>query len=159
MPAVLTEVGFMSNPNDLKILVTAQGQQQLAQRLCDAFSSYKKDYELGTATVPIPTDEPKVNNEPNTNKIVTQNKEQQSKSISTNDFYTIQILSVTKLLKSNAPDLKGRKDAKYIKVGNIYKYYIGNYKTRAEANAALNNLRRTFKGAFVIHIKDNKIIK
>ena len=43
MPAVLTEVGFMSNPNDLKILVTAQGQQQLAQRLCDAFSSYKKD--------------------------------------------------------------------------------------------------------------------
>lgn len=141
MPAVLTEVGFISNSSDLQTLITQQGQQSIAKRLFDAFTAYKIDYEQGTATIPIPKEDTQKNNDVSTS------------------FYSIQILSVTKPLKSNAPDLKGRKDASYIKVGNLYKYYIGNYKTRTEASNFLKSIKKTFPGAFVINIKDNKIIK
>ena len=75
------------------------------------------------------------------------------------DFYAIQILSVDKVLKAGAYDLKGRKDARYVKVGKAYKYYLGRYETRKEATAALEKVRKTFPGAFVIHLKDNEIIK
>ncbi|MBQ1219694.1 MAG: N-acetylmuramoyl-L-alanine amidase, partial [Bacteroidales bacterium] len=47
MPAVLTELGFMSNPKDLSVLVSSQGQNAFAQRLFNAFKLFKKEYESG----------------------------------------------------------------------------------------------------------------
>ncbi len=161
MPAVLTEVGFMSNPSDLQILISSQGQQSLAKRLSDAFNSYKADFEQGVATIPIPTEdesEKAISQAYSANKENTAPKTQQS-SVASDSFYAIQILSVTKQLKSNAPDFKGRKDASFIKVGNLYKYYIGKYKTRADASNSVKSLKSKFPGAFVINIKDNKIVK
>ena len=75
------------------------------------------------------------------------------------EFYAVQILSVGKVLGKNAYDLKGRKDTHYIKAGKLYKYYVGRYASRKEAAAALPGIRKSFPGAFVIHIKDNVIIQ
>ena len=147
MPAVLTEVGFISNPNDLKLLISSWGQQQFAQRLFDAFEEYNKEFKKGTSTNKSISNT--ISNSPN--------KLYESKS--KDDFYAIQILAVNKELKYNAPDLKGEKEYNYIKLGNIYKYYIGNYSSQKLALNNLNQIRKTFKGAFVIHIKDNKIVK
>ena len=75
------------------------------------------------------------------------------------EFYAVQILSVAKPLSKGAYDLRGREDAKYIKVGSLYKYYLGGFSSRQEAAAELASLRKSFPGAFVIHIKGNKIVK
>ena len=75
------------------------------------------------------------------------------------EFYAVQILSVGKQLPKGAYDLRGRKDARFIKVGNQYKYYIGEFSSRQQAAAELGRLKKTFPGAFVIHIKGNNIIK
>ena len=75
------------------------------------------------------------------------------------DFYAVQILSVNKVLDNGGYDLKGRKDAKYVKVGNLYKYYLGNHATRKEAVQKLPQIRKQFPGAFVVHIKGNAIIR
>ena len=45
MPAVLTELGFISNPKDCAVLITKSGQEQFARRLFNAFASYKKDFD------------------------------------------------------------------------------------------------------------------
>ena len=45
MPAVLTELGFISNPKDCAVLVTKKGQEQFARGLFNAFVAYKKDFE------------------------------------------------------------------------------------------------------------------
>jgi len=40
MPAVLTEIGFMSNPDEEKFLLSAAGQNQIVSNLFDAIKSY-----------------------------------------------------------------------------------------------------------------------
>ncbi len=139
MPAVLTELGFISNPKDCAILVTKSGQEQFAKRLFNAFEAYKESVEAGAPDV-------------------VENSVEQQKVLS-DDFYTVQILSVAKVLPKGAYDLRGRTDVQYIKVGKLYKYYIGRFSSRQDAVAALPTLRKTFPGAFVIHIKDNVIVK
>jgi hypothetical protein len=84
---------------------------------------------------------------------------QQGSESAEEEFYAVQILSVAKQLPKGAYDLRGRKDAKFIKAGNLYKYYIGGFSSRQAAAAELASLRKSFPGAFVIHIKGNKIVK
>ena len=141
MPAVLTELGFISNPKDCAVLATKSGQVQFAKRLFNAFEAYKKDFEKSVVQLSADKQPEKVS------------------GVSENDFYAIQILSVDKVLKDGAYDLKGRKDAGYVKSGQAYKYYIGKYADRKGAVAALASIRDTFPGAFVVHIKDNVIVK
>lgn len=44
MPAVLTEIGFMSNKEEESYLISAKGQQAIASNLCKAIVSYNLDY-------------------------------------------------------------------------------------------------------------------
>lgn len=154
MPAVLTEIGFISNAKDYSIITTQSGQAALALRLYNAFAAYKKEYE-GDLRLPGPTGTP--------DKSVTSGNKSvalpEKTAAPADNFYAVQILSVNKLLNKNASDFKGRKDYRYIKAGNLYKYYIGKYTTREEAVKALAPIRKRFPGAFVIQIKNNKIVK
>lgn len=179
MPAILTEIGFISNSADCQVLVSKSGQDQFAKRLFNAFEVYKRgiegvydkdgDMQLqqnGREETPktapakkeivkeAATPEKK---EPVKETAAPAKKEPVKENVS--DFYAVQILSVGKPLKKGAYDLKGRDDAGYVKVGNLYKYYIGKHSLRKDAVKAMGELRKTFPGAFVIHIKDNVIVK
>lgn len=164
MPAVLTELGFISNPKDCAVLVTKKGQEQFARGLFNAFVAYKKDFEkirredgngrnvaAAEKAAPVQKSAPAAQNAPAQGPVAA------PKAV--DEFYAVQILSVGKVLGKNAYDLKGRKDTHYIKAGKLYKYYVGRYASRKEAAAALPGIRKSFPGAFVIHIKDNVIIQ
>ncbi len=43
MPAVLTEIGFISNRNEERFLNSRKGQKLLARSICDAFIRYRAD--------------------------------------------------------------------------------------------------------------------
>ena len=187
MPSVLTELGFLSNSKDYAVLVSKSGQEQFAKGLFNAFEAYKKDFEKGSGSRPAQTARPvqqaksakeekpagQAENVKGQKPAGQQNlsggrpvqhdvkimEGSPSYSAAGGDFYAVQILSVGKKLAVGAYDLKGRKDARFIKVGNLYKYYIGNYASWGEAAKALPEARKTFPGAFVIHIKDNNIIR
>lgn len=47
MPAVLVEVGFVTNPDEARLLGSAAGQEQTARALLRALRSYKETYERG----------------------------------------------------------------------------------------------------------------
>lgn len=145
MPAVLTELGFISNPKDYAVLVTKSGQEQFAKKLFNAFAAYKKEFEKNAVSIP---DRPQA-----------AAGASGVSGASWSDFYAVQILSVNKVLKEGAYDLKGRKDAGYVKSGGTYKYYVGKYASRKEAVEALPSVKGAFPGAFVVHIKDNVIVK
>jgi N-acetylmuramoyl-L-alanine amidase len=230
MPAILTEIGFISNNNDLEILVSEDGQRKIAADILRAFSKYKTLYEGGklenlppdafaggdaiygdnnsqkeeTKTASnrkeevnpsknkeVTTEDEAVEKDETTKKDETAKKddsvrqnnstllypsdtEKTSSSAKRNgasaittsrnennsakgSFYCIQILSVNKQLGSSSPDLKGRKDADYLHIGNLYKYYIGKWNSRQEATKHLKDVQRTFKGAFVIKVSDGHI--
>lgn len=52
MPSILVEIGFISNPDDEKYLVSAKGQDNIALSLYRAFSEYKKAYEAENLDTP-----------------------------------------------------------------------------------------------------------
>ncbi len=47
MPAVLIETGFVSNPDEARMLSSATGQQQTARAIFEAISAYRDQYERG----------------------------------------------------------------------------------------------------------------
>ena len=163
MPAVLTEIGFISNPKDCAVLVSKSGQEQFARKLFNAFKAYKESVEgaqveqPAQAQQPVQVKQPVQQPEPQQVQQPVQGKVEQK--VIPDEFFAVQILSVGKKLGKGAYDLRGREDAQVIKVGNLYKYYIGRHATRKEAVGQMWELRKTFPGAFVIHIKDNKIVQ
>lgn len=49
MPGVLTEIGFINNPEDERYLNSEQGQREIAMSLYTAIKEYKSDLERGKA--------------------------------------------------------------------------------------------------------------
>ena len=143
MPAVLIELGFISNANDLRTLTDKAGQQRIAENIFNAFKAYKKGYDTEVytpdGTAPAAPEE---------------------RSAGTTDMtvdipsgkFGIQILASRKLLPENASELKGW-NCRHIKSGKLYKYYVGSYKSKDEARKALPNVRNSFPGAFIINIE------
>ena len=177
MPAVLTEIGFISNPAESNQLRRDAVQSQIAARIFNAFAKYKTDYEGGAPKL-IPDNEMPSQSAEQQDATVA-NAERQEATVAetavqdeqpeakgeqeakrqpeakgqpaaSGKAYRIQILSVTKVLPAGAPDLKGRRDAYYIYANKAYKYCIGEYATREEAAADLPKIRKQFSGAFII---------
>ena len=153
MPAVLVELGFISNSNDMAILVQQNNQQKMANAIFNAFSKYKKIYE-GENTYAVPAShQPELKPTPQVPDTIKREAIE-----ATSDFYSIQLLAVTKALPKGAADLKGIKDYDYKKIGAFYKYHTGKYTTQTDASEALKIIRRKFPQAFIIRIQNNTIV-
>lgn len=163
MPAILTEIGFMSNAKDRAVMITKDGQAKIANRLFTAFCNYKKMYEEGSTDINVaaagtkPAAKPAA--KPTTGTKPATAPQNGGTAVAGGEYYSIQILSVNKILKSDAPDLKGTKNFTYLKSGSLYKYMAGRYASRNQALEKLPEVRKKFPGAFIIHVKDNQIIK
>ena len=142
MPAVLLELAFISNPTEYKYLASKSGQEEIAERLFQAFKSYKTKYDMSlnveTAQVTMET--------PQTDKVV----------VEPASFYAVQIMRVAKLLQSDDAQFKGLNAEPYKPQGaSTYKYIVGKFETREEANAELKKVKAKFPQAFIIYV-DNK---
>lgn len=146
MPAVLVELAFISNNNEYKYLSSKDGQEAIAERMFQAFKSYKTQYDMSlniTPTEPAPTvtdiPEPQVQAQPQEVNY---------------PYFSIQVMSGVKVIDSADPVFKGLSVEKYRPSGsNTYKYIVGKYTTRQEAQADLPNVRKKFPEAFVIEVK------
>lgn len=143
MPSVLIELGFISNPKDLKILANKKEHSVLASLIYNAFEEYRKKYDKGYQNLDY----------------ITASKTNSQKIQESNQLhYRVQILSVNKTIPSNSRELKGEKNVEYLKKNSLYKYTIGKFKTRQEATAALKEIRKNFPQAFIIKVNNNTII-
>lgn len=139
MPAVLLELAFISNPAEYKYLASKDGQEAIAERLFQAFKSYKTQYDRSlnievTEAAPAPRAE---------------DQEYQLK-----EYYAVQIMSVAKILPAGDPSLKGLKAEPYkIEGSDTYKYIVGRFTTKEEAQAELSKVKEKFPSAFIIYIK------
>ena len=151
MPAVLLELAFISNPTEYKYLSSKDGQEAIAERLFQAFRAYKTQYDM---SLNIDVLEPV---EASSSAAVSQDQPEKDKNQEgLTSFYTIQIMSVAKLLKDGDPALKGLKTEAYLPAGtSTYKYIVGKFKTREEAKAELSKVKAAFPQAFIIYV-DNK---
>ena len=144
MPAVLLELGFISNPADLKIMNSSAGREQLASRLFAAFREFKKKYDgsldLSAARAAQP-----------------ERQEDVSAQTSAGDTrYGVQILVLSKKLRKGDRALKGY-DPEIFSAGRLYKYVVGISGSEAEARDTYRTVKRKFPDSFPVKISGGTV--
>ena len=163
MPGVLTEIGFMSNPEELRSMCSEKGQNEIARSLFNAVKDYVNFVrgmqlveECDDATTQAPVEPAPVVSEPAPQPA----KAAAAKKPSSG--YTIQILASTKRLKSNDWQFKSYKN-KVIELRSAgryrYKYCVGRYATQAEAKRALSQVKKSFGDAYIVRYEGDAIAR
>ena len=184
MPGVLTEIGFMSNPEELRYMCSEKGQTEIARSLFNAVRDYVnfvKGIQLieeEPAAVSSGTEVPTAgrtdtaasaeSKEPAAKPAVSAAKDAaaatakgaEKKNAKLEKGYTIQILASTKPLKANDWQFKSYKN-KVIELRSKgryrYKYCVGCYRTAAEAKADLAAVRKSFHDAYVVRYEGDAV--
>lgn len=161
MPSVLVELGFISNASDRATLASKTKRDEIAGCLFNAFKQFKKQYEGSTGSQNATEQKPeKAEPAPSVQESEPEVVEKaEVDNPSDGNFYAVQIFAVSKELESGAPQFKGEKNIHSFKVGNVYKYTVGIYKTDLEASDAASRLNEKFPGCFVVKIENFEIKK
>lgn len=131
-PAILFEMGFVSNPEEEKFLRQPEGIDQMAQAITKAFETYAK-HQINPQTAKPET---KPTTKPVTNKQKT-------------TYYAIQIFASQKPLEANAPQFKGYK-CQYIRAGGYYKYYTAENTDKTKVEEKLQQVKKSFPDCWII---------
>lgn len=164
MPSVLTEIGFMSNPQELKYITSEKGQNEIAAALFGAVKEYAEyvrksllvDSSSETSrpaseTVPQDSDAERK----------TEGKLAEKPQTVGGRTYSIQIMaSADRLKTSDARFGAYRNKVKEYRAGGRfpYKYCVGEYADRAAAQAELKTVRQKFSTAFVVAVENGAIV-
>lgn len=157
MPAILVELGYMSNPGEEKFINSDEAQSCFASALYNGFKQYKRNWDkrqLSNADKnhddEVKAEEPK-KEEPKKETQTEPKKEEVKPAAATGEVtWKIQFLSSDKLLKEGDRDLKGLKNVSYYKVGKLYKYTYGSASNSRALNADLKKVKALFPGAFFV---------
>lgn len=171
MPAILIELGFLTNSAEEDYLMTDDGQDQMALAIARSFAQYKVRREGGTATEPVvpPAPKPEVSlPEPvalevpkvETPKVeaapvVAEAKptpiEVPANAAVSDVYFTVQ-LSVSGLQKSTSESpFDAIRGVFFVKDGRLFRYLYGRFSSRDDAYKALQEARQKgFPDAFMV---------
>ncbi len=180
MPSVLTELGFMTNKQELAFMNSEKGQNHYARILCDAVKEYaghinKLSGVVSDEIVPAPTLSVDVAEKSTPAELKPTEVERDLKDKTPNivaqpavadetssEGYAIQLLASDKRVNINDSQFKSyRGKVRCFEGAGVlkYKYCYGAYATRAEAQKHLSEVRRTFKDAFVVHYDGGRVVQ
>ena len=144
MPAVLLELGFISNSNDLTALRSQSERDKLAERVFQAVKEYKGIYD-GTLDVPAPE---------SGHKQVSAGKELPDGG----RVYAVQIFAVRRKMDPAARDFLGYAP-RIIESGGLYKYYIGVSESKAAAKKEWTAIKKKYPESFLVRIDGEKVTR
>ena len=145
MPAVLVELGFITNSTDLSVLKKSGERDKIAARLFNAFKEYKAKYD-GSMALDVevhPAEGAKV-------------EEQKADVAGKKVEYGIQIFAGSKLLDSRDRSFMGY-TPKIVKSGKLYKYVIGVEDTLPETKNHMPSIRKKYPDCFLVKIDGEKL--
>jgi N-acetylmuramoyl-L-alanine amidase len=158
MPSVLIEVGFISNPDEEKYLMSGDGQTHLASAIYRAFRDYKVAIEQKANDYAIsfnvqPEKEPKIYNP-------SQNTDNQVKPPTTADevYFRVQVSASSNRIDMGSEFFKGLEDVHEYFSGEIYRYTVGKAKSLAEAVELRKKVTDFFPDAFLVASHNGKLI-
>lgn len=154
MPSVLTELGFINNSEDRKILSSDSGKDTIAESLLSAFKNYKDKVEVESTY--ITSDNPKAKDAtPVTTKQI-ELKPYTSRSVA----YAIQVTtSPSKIAITKAKFGSRSANIFEIRDGKRYKYFVGVLNSYDDALSLQSILRKErFKDCYVVGIKNGKVV-
>ncbi|MCK4751513.1 MAG: N-acetylmuramoyl-L-alanine amidase [Bacteroidales bacterium] len=153
MPSVLIETGFITNSAEQKYLTSKEGQEYLASAIYRAFREYKRNIEnksaAGNSTVSPKEERP---------EIILSDATDPGLADDENVYYMIQVLTT---IRSRSLDDIAFSDYGHVaefKANNLYKYAVGKSTSFKQISLLVPEVQESFPGAFVIAVRDGKII-
>lgn len=172
MPAVLTELGFISTPAEERFLNTDEGVRKMSRSLFNGFQNYRRKYDKNAKSLPkisedlplvtasVPEEEKEVKPQPAEKKAVVRLKDEGPKSqessklsaaaINDRPVFKVQLLVSDKPLKANDRRLKGIKPVDYYKEKGMYKYTYGSSTDYNEIKRKHKSVSSKLPGTFIV---------
>lgn len=138
-PSVLVEVGFLSNSNEEKYLMTPNGQAYIASAIFRAIRDYKKQYDEKSTEV--------------VNKV-----EKKKPSVKNNIVYRIQVASYRREIKKGSGIYKKYNDIYVFNENGRYKYTTGSSHDYNEISKLLTRIKKKVPDSFIVAFENNKKI-
>jgi len=168
MPGVLVELGYISNPDEERYLLTEAGTSALAKSIYQAFLSYKKKYDMGDTTrpaqakasvkaqEPAPAQKPKAQSKTQTTNKPKTGTTQSKGSQSDKPIFKVQFLTSDKKLPAGSKLFKGLTPVSHYQEKGIYKYTYGESHDYNKVLKTKRQISAKFKDAFIIAFKNGK---
>ena len=156
-PGALVEMGYMSNPEELKYLFSERGMREVAGAISDAIVYFIKgldtagDYAVEGESTPVEN-----------RAVADKSADKESVADASGSGYTIQLISSKSLVDVNDSQFKAYRGRVMMVEGSgtwKYKYCYGSYATAEAAKSDLSEVRKSFKDAYVVRYKDGKLAK
>jgi N-acetylmuramoyl-L-alanine amidase len=148
MPSVLTETGFISNLNEEKYINSKQGQESIATSIYRACKEYFDGIDKKSGISAIKTE--KVVPQTDSLKAGTETKSR--------IIFQVQIATSGKKIEIKPANFKNVKDITELYSGNRYRYATGIFNDYNKAVSYRKQIEAIYPDAFVIAVKDNKIL-
>ena len=156
MPAMLLELGFMTNASDLAVLRSDEKIDQIVGLLFESFKEYKKLYDESTGatstgkaapskTQPAKAADQKAESAPA--------KETAAAAKTEGTVYGTQVLVTGKNMDKADRYFLGYEPV-CLKAGRYNKYIIGISADKAEAKKELSKIRKTYGDAFLVKVEN-----
>ena len=157
MPAILTELGFLSNANEEKFLMSDEGQDYMASAIFRAVRDYKKEIEakqsLSLTDAELQLQKQDIPLRESTVSPITSSGPTHS-----GVTYKLQIFSSSKILKFDHRSIKDLKDVDYYVEGNMYKYTLGYSADLEDIKKIKNKYKDVYAGCFIVAFQNGKHI-
>jgi len=170
MPAILIELGFLTNKKEEDFLNSQNGKELMASAIYRSFKEYKTERETQIL----------VNNQPIKESVIAEHlddKQEEEKLEEEEDvvviapipeentpenkvpIYKVQIATSTKKLELLPQNFNGLNDIDVYEEYKLFKYTLGTFKTLEEAKKALSEAKQKgYSDAFLIAFYQNKKI-
>jgi N-acetylmuramoyl-L-alanine amidase len=148
MPSILIETGFITNLTEEKYLNSKEGQDYIASSICRACKDYLNeiDRKSGISSVNINDTDQEVDTLAKANP-------QQGEII-----FMVQVKTSSSRTELKPENFKGLQDITEINSNDRFKYAVGSFTDYSSAVEYRKKLEIDFPDAFVIAVKDNKIL-
>ena len=162
MPAVLVEVGFITNANDLRALRSPEDRDRIAESLLKAVKAFKKRYDNSTAATTAPERAAKPEAAPAAESKSEPAAEPEAEPApekaveSSGVVYGVQVLATSKKMKPTDAFFKGYTPLE-VRSGKLYKYILVAGDDLAAVRKKKKELDKKFPGCFLVS-KDGETV-
>ncbi len=149
MPAVLIEVGFMTNPQDLAVLRSEVGRDQIAQNIYKAFRIYKARYDREEIADQVGNDVAAA-----ADPVISTGAEGVAeKSPEPKVLYGVQVLVSSKDMAESDPFFAGYKPMK-LPAGKLVKYVVGVSAKLQDVKKNYPAIQKKFPDSYIVKVED-----
>jgi N-acetylmuramoyl-L-alanine amidase len=148
MPSVLVETGFITSPEEEKYLNSKEGQDYLASSIFRACKDYFNEIDSKSSIASARND----NSDQKTDTMA--NVRLRSSDI----YFMVQVTTSISRTEIKPENFSGLKDISEIHANDRFKYAAGSFEDYSEAVSYRKKIEAVYPDAFVIAVKDNKIL-